>query len=66
MLLNPQTKWGVRLDVVGDAVHFVKKGVHIVATEIARTLVLVTVIPRAKARLLIIANKLELWASICL
>lgn len=64
--MKPQTKWGVRLDVVEDAGHFVKKGVHIAAMEIARTLALATVIPRAKARLLIIANKLELWASICL
>lgn len=57
--MNRQTKWGVRLDVVGDAVHFVKKGVHIVATEIARPHALATVIPRAKARLPTIANKLE-------
>lgn len=64
--MNPQTKWGVRLDVVEVAGRSVKKDAPIVVTEIARTLVLVTVIPRAKARLLIIANKLELWASICL
>ena len=64
--MNLLTKWDVRQDVVEDARLYVKKDVHIVATEIARTLVLVTVIPRAKARLLIIANKLELWASIFL
>ena len=64
--MNPQTKWDVRQDVVEDAGHFVKKGVHIAAMEIAKTLALATVIPRAKARLLIIANKLDLWASIFL
>ena len=64
--MRPLTKWDARPDVVEDAGRSVKKDAPIVVTEIARTLVLVTVIPRAKARLLIIANKLELWASICL
>lgn len=64
--MSLQANWDAKLDVVEDAGHYVKKDVHIVATEIARTLALATVIPRAKARLLIIANKLELWASIFL
>ena len=59
-------KWDARLDVVEVAGRSVKKDAPIVVTEIARTLVLVTVIPRAKARLLTIVSKLELWASIFL
>lgn len=66
MLLSLLTKWDARLDVVEGAGHFVKKGAHIVATEIARTPVLVTAIPHVKARLLIIASKLKLWTSIFL
>ena len=59
MLLNLQTNWDARLDVVEGAGRYVKKDVHIVATEIAKTLVLVTVIPRAKERLLTIVSKID-------
>ncbi len=61
-----QMKWDARQDVVEGAGRYVKKDVHIVATEIAKTLVLVTVILHAKAQLLTIVSKLEMWASIFL
>lgn len=56
--MRQKLKWDAIPDVVEDAGHYVKKDAHIVVTQIARALVLVTVIPLAKAQLLIIGNNL--------